>query len=86
MGGLCHQPLRQSGSRNRTAPRDTMLYIRRQSQVVFPKDAGYILLRFCKPVPKRLRPKDRMVAHTDFPVFARAIQAGAAGEGEAQER
>lgn len=32
-----------------------------------------ILLRYYKPVPKRLRPTDRMVAHTGYLVFARPI-------------
>lgn len=32
-----------------------------------------ILLRFYKPVAERLRPIDRMVAHTGYLVFARAI-------------
>lgn len=32
-----------------------------------------IFLRFYKPVPERLRPTDRMVAHTGYLVFARAI-------------
>lgn len=32
-----------------------------------------ILLRFYKPEPHRLRPTDRMVAHTGFLVFARLI-------------
>jgi tRNA (adenine57-N1/adenine58-N1)-methyltransferase len=32
-----------------------------------------ILLRYYKPVSKRLRPTDRMVAHTGFLVFARPI-------------
>ncbi|MCS7087415.1 MAG: tRNA (adenine-N1)-methyltransferase [Thermoflexales bacterium] len=32
-----------------------------------------ILLRRYKPVPERLRPQDRMVAHTGYLVFARAI-------------
>lgn len=32
-----------------------------------------ILLRFYKPVPERLRPTDRMVAHTGYLVFARPI-------------
>ena len=31
-----------------------------------------ILLRRYKPVPERLRPEDRMVAHTGFLIFARA--------------
>ena len=32
-----------------------------------------ILLRRYKPVPERLRPDDRMVAHTGFLVFARTF-------------
>jgi tRNA (adenine57-N1/adenine58-N1)-methyltransferase len=32
-------------------------------------------LRFYKPVPERLRPTDRMVAHTGYLVFARPVQA-----------
>jgi tRNA (adenine57-N1/adenine58-N1)-methyltransferase len=32
-------------------------------------------LRFYKPVPQRLRPTDRMVAHTGYLVFARPVQA-----------
>lgn len=32
-----------------------------------------ILLRYYKPVAKRLRPADRMVAHTGYLIFARAV-------------
>ncbi|GAB4537521.1 MAG: tRNA (adenine-N1)-methyltransferase [Anaerolineales bacterium] len=32
-----------------------------------------VLLRYYKPVPARLRPQDRMVAHTGFLVFARPM-------------
>jgi len=32
-----------------------------------------IFLRFYKPVPERFRPTDRMVAHTGYLIFARAI-------------
>jgi tRNA (adenine57-N1/adenine58-N1)-methyltransferase len=32
------------------------------------------MLRFYKPVADRLRPTDRMVAHTGYLVFARAMQ------------
>ena len=32
-----------------------------------------ILLRYYKPVPARLRPDDRMTAHTGFLIFARPI-------------
>ncbi len=34
-----------------------------------------ILIRPWKPVPERLRPSDRMIAHTGFLVFARKIDA-----------
>lgn len=36
-------------------------------------DVCEILLRFYKPVPDRLRPADRMVAHTGYLIFARSI-------------
>ena len=35
-----------------------------------------ILLRYFKPEPSRLRPTDRMVAHTGFLIFARRIEPG----------
>ncbi|MBN2116407.1 MAG: tRNA (adenine-N1)-methyltransferase [Anaerolineales bacterium] len=35
-----------------------------------------LLLRYYKPEPARLRPTDRMVAHTGFLIFARRIEAG----------
>jgi tRNA (adenine57-N1/adenine58-N1)-methyltransferase len=35
-----------------------------------------LLLRYYKPEPSRLRPTDRMVAHTGFLVFARRIEPG----------
>jgi tRNA (adenine57-N1/adenine58-N1)-methyltransferase len=33
-----------------------------------------LLLRYYKPEPARIRPTDRMVAHTGFLVFARRIE------------
>jgi tRNA (adenine57-N1/adenine58-N1)-methyltransferase len=36
-------------------------------------DVCEVLLRYYKPVPERLRPTDRMVAHTGFLVFARPM-------------
>jgi len=36
-------------------------------------DVCEILLRFYKPEPSRLRPTDRMVAHTGFLIFARPV-------------
>ena len=35
-------------------------------------DVCEIILRYYKPVPERLRPTDRMVAHTGYLIFARA--------------
>jgi tRNA (adenine57-N1/adenine58-N1)-methyltransferase len=32
-----------------------------------------VLLRFYKPEPERLRPTDRMVAHTGYLVFGRPL-------------
>lgn len=40
-------------------------------------DVCEIILRYYKAVPERLRPTDRMVAHTGFLIFARSIQEGA---------
>jgi tRNA (adenine57-N1/adenine58-N1)-methyltransferase len=37
-------------------------------------DVCEIMLRFYKPNPQRLRPTDRMVAHTGYLVFARAVR------------
>jgi len=36
-------------------------------------DVCEIMLRFYKPVPQRLRPTDRMIAHTGYLIFARPI-------------
>jgi tRNA (adenine57-N1/adenine58-N1)-methyltransferase len=36
-------------------------------------DVCEIVLRYYKPVPERLRPTDRMVAHTGYLVFARPV-------------
>ncbi|MFN7036618.1 MAG: tRNA (adenine-N1)-methyltransferase, partial [Bellilinea sp.] len=36
-------------------------------------DVCEILLRYYKPEPERLRPVDRMVAHTGFLIFARPV-------------
>jgi tRNA (adenine57-N1/adenine58-N1)-methyltransferase len=43
-----------------------------QHNFAFP-DVCEVLLRYYKPVPERLRPTDRMVAHTGFLVFARKM-------------
>jgi tRNA (adenine57-N1/adenine58-N1)-methyltransferase len=41
-----------------------------------------ILLRHYKPVPERLRPTDRMVAHTGYLIFARPVLAAERPSGE----
>jgi len=40
-----------------------------------------IMLRFYKIIPARLRPVDRMVAHTGYLIFARALMPGAVAPG-----
>jgi tRNA (adenine57-N1/adenine58-N1)-methyltransferase catalytic subunit len=39
-------------------------------------DVCEIILRYYKPTPERFRPTDRMVAHTGFLIFARAMLSG----------
>ncbi|MBN1146645.1 MAG: tRNA (adenine-N1)-methyltransferase [Anaerolineales bacterium] len=52
-------------------------------------DVCEILLRYYKPAPDRLRPTDRMVAHTGYLIFARAMlpapEPPAVVEGSVQE-
>jgi tRNA (adenine57-N1/adenine58-N1)-methyltransferase len=45
----------------------------RQSNFAF-LEVCELLLRYYKPEPTRLRPTDRMVAHTGFLIFARKIE------------
>jgi tRNA (adenine57-N1/adenine58-N1)-methyltransferase catalytic subunit len=49
------------------------LYALRQSKFAFI-EVCEVLLRYYKPEPSRMRPVDRMVAHTGFLVFARRIE------------
>lgn len=49
------------------------LYALRQHNFAF-LEVCEILLRYFKPEPSRIRPTDRMVAHTGFLVFARKIE------------
>ena len=49
------------------------LYALRKNNFAFI-EVCEILLRYFKPEPSRLRPTDRMVAHTGFLVFARKIE------------
>jgi len=48
------------------------LYSLRRNQFAFI-EVCEVLLRYYKPEPSRLRPVDRMVAHTGFLVFARRV-------------
>ncbi|NJC98298.1 MAG: tRNA (adenine-N1)-methyltransferase [Anaerolineae bacterium] len=52
------------------------LYALRQNGFAFI-EVCEILLRYYKPEPSRMRPTDRMVAHTGFLVFARRIEPSA---------
>ena len=49
------------------------LYALRRNQFAFI-EVCEVLLRYFRPEPTRLRPTDRMVAHTGFLVFARKIE------------
>lgn len=49
-----------------------LLHQLRLNQFAFIEVAE-VLLRFYKPEPERLRPTDRMVAHTGYLIFARAL-------------
>lgn len=51
------------------------LYAMRQNKFAFI-EVCEILLRYYKPEPTRLRPTDRMVAHTGFLLFGRRIEPG----------
>jgi tRNA (adenine57-N1/adenine58-N1)-methyltransferase len=49
------------------------LYALRRNNFAFVETCE-LLLRFYKSEPSRIRPTDRMVAHTGFLVFARRIE------------
>lgn len=53
---------------------DLLLALRRESFAFV--EVCEILLRYYKPEPSRLRPTDRMVAHTGFLIFGRRIEPG----------
>jgi tRNA (adenine57-N1/adenine58-N1)-methyltransferase len=71
------------------------LYTLRRNHFAFIETCE-LLLRYFKSEPSRIRPTDRMVAHTGFLVFARRIEPGEdertrelfeeAGAGELEER
>ena len=52
---------------------ESLLRSMRQSRFAFV-EVCEILLRYFKPEPSRIRPTDRMVAHTGFLVFGRRIE------------
>ncbi len=52
---------------------ETLLHALRHSNFAFI-EVCEIMLRYYKPEPTRLRPTDRMVAHTGFLIFARRIE------------
>jgi tRNA (adenine57-N1/adenine58-N1)-methyltransferase len=45
-------------------------------------EVSELSLRYYKPVPERLRPTDRMVAHTGYLIFARPVLETIGGEDE----
>ncbi len=53
---------------------DLLMALRRESFAFV--EVCEILLRYYKPEPSRLRPTDRMVAHTGFLIFGRRIEPG----------
>lgn len=52
---------------------EKLLYALRRHQFAF-LEMCEVLLRYYKPEPMRLRPTDRMVAHTGFLIFARRVE------------
>ncbi len=54
---------------------EQLLYALRRNGFAF-LEVCEILLRYYKPEPSRLRPTDRMVAHTGFLIFGRRIEPG----------
>jgi tRNA (adenine57-N1/adenine58-N1)-methyltransferase len=52
---------------------ETLLYALRREHFAFI-EVCELLMRYYKPEPSRLRPTDRMVAHTGYLTFARRIE------------
>jgi tRNA (adenine57-N1/adenine58-N1)-methyltransferase catalytic subunit len=52
---------------------EKLLYSLRREHFAFI-EVCELLMRFYKPEPTRLRPTDRMIAHTGFLIFARRIE------------
>jgi tRNA (adenine57-N1/adenine58-N1)-methyltransferase len=52
---------------------ERLLYVMRREHFAFV-EVCELLLRYYKPEPTRLRPTDRMVAHTGFLTFGRRIE------------
>lgn len=69
-----HSALSNGGSMGAllpTASQVSVLLDALNNQEFLDVDVCEILLRFYKPVPARLRPTDKMIAHTGYLVFAR---------------
>ncbi|MEK9164928.1 MAG: tRNA (adenine-N1)-methyltransferase, partial [Chloroflexota bacterium] len=62
---------------------DLLISLQRE-KFAFPEVAE-LLLRNYKTVPARLRPLDRMVAHTGYLIFARPVMRMIEGQGESNE-
>lgn len=60
---------------------ETLLYSLRRERFAFI-EVCELLMRYYKPEPTRLRPTDRMVAHTGYLTFARRIEPDQAGSGD----
>jgi tRNA (adenine57-N1/adenine58-N1)-methyltransferase len=59
---------------------ETLLYSLRRERFAFI-EVCELLMRYYKPEPTRLRPTDRMVAHTGYLTFARRIETNQNGAG-----
>lgn len=53
-----------------TTPQVSLLLTELKRHSFLVRDVCEIMLRFYKPIPARLRPMDRMVAHTGYLIFA----------------
>ena len=54
---------------------EDLLHALRRNKFAFV-EVCEILLRYFKPEPSRIRPTDRMVAHTGFLIFGRRVEPG----------
>ncbi len=64
---------------------ENLLHALRRNKFAFV-EVCEILLRYFKPEPSRIRPTDRMVAHTGFLIFGRRIEPGEDPRGKELEK